>query len=276
LKKGIGQDQFDLRKRSTQEQMVQEAQRFQKDHGPSDITPLRGFLFSLLGIGCLAVTLAFGNYVWGQSANSRVTSAAKEGSLAQVKALVATTPALLNVHGYLGRTPLHWAAIKGQDAVVDYLLTSGADVNAKDASGGTPLHAAALNGKLKAVERLVAGKVTIAAADSDSRTALFSAAAGGNTEMAAYLLSLRAPAPKGKDAPEGALYLPINSKDAAGLTPLHIAVLHRKLAMVSYLLGNGAEVNAKDNSGATPLHLANQLKRGDDIVDALVTAGGSE
>ncbi|MHB9026826.1 MAG: ankyrin repeat domain-containing protein [Armatimonadota bacterium] len=273
-KKGIGQDQFDLRRQSTKDQMLSEMQRYEKAHPKSDITPLRAALFSLLGIGCLVVTISFGNFLWGNSIDSRINSAVKNGSLTMTKSLVATAPKLVNAHGYLGRTPLHWTAIKGQPAIAEYLLDSGADINAKDAGGGTPLHAAALNGQMKMAALLVGRKAVVAAADKLGRTALFSAAEGGQFDMIGYLLSLHAPPPKNKPDQPGIQYLPVNSKDAAGLTPLHVAVMHRKLISIDCLLKNSADVNAKDNAGATPLRTANELKRDDEIIEALIAAGG--
>jgi ankyrin repeat protein len=46
------------------------------------------------------------------------------------------------------------------------------------------------------------------------------------------------------------------SKDAAGETPLHIAVLNGHKIVAELLLTYGANVGAKDNYGLTPLHAA--------------------
>jgi ankyrin repeat protein len=40
------------------------------------------------------------------------------------------------------RTPLHWAASRGQKSVVEVLLEKGADKNAKDDGGETPAEVA--------------------------------------------------------------------------------------------------------------------------------------
>ena len=39
-----------------------------------------------------------------------------------------------------GKTPLHWAALSGHKDVVELLLASKAEVNAKNNDGQTPLH----------------------------------------------------------------------------------------------------------------------------------------
>ncbi|XP_028680808.1 ankyrin repeat and SOCS box protein 7-like [Erpetoichthys calabaricus] len=43
---------------------------------------------------------------------------------------------------YYGKTPLYWAAYKGQRSSMELLLYYGADVNSQCKHGGTPLHAA--------------------------------------------------------------------------------------------------------------------------------------
>lgn len=43
---------------------------------------------------------------------------------------------------YYGKTPLYWAAYKGQRSSMELLLTHGANVNSRCKHGGTPLHAA--------------------------------------------------------------------------------------------------------------------------------------
>jgi hypothetical protein len=45
----------------------------------------------------------------------------------------------VNIRASDGGTPLHWAAERGNRAMVELLLTSGADVSAKNNKGQTPL-----------------------------------------------------------------------------------------------------------------------------------------
>ncbi|GAW18463.1 hypothetical protein ANO14919_079390 [Xylariales sp. No.14919] len=54
-----------------------------------------------------------------------------------------------------GRTPLHWAAWSGQDGAVNALLSSGANVNATDVKGRTALYGAAGGGFMSVVSRLL-------------------------------------------------------------------------------------------------------------------------
>lgn len=53
------------------------------------------------------------------------------------------------------RTPLHWAADYGQVEVIEYLLSKGANIEAKDNFGITPLLAAVYEGHANAVKVLL-------------------------------------------------------------------------------------------------------------------------
>lgn len=77
--------------------------------------------------------------------NQEIHDVAKTGTGAQLKALLAKNPALLNVKNVRGSTPLHLAAINPDASAIEVLLAAGADVNAKDEEDFTPLHMAAFH-----------------------------------------------------------------------------------------------------------------------------------
>lgn len=52
--------------------------------------------------------------------------------------------------------------------------------------------------------------------------------------------------------------LGVNSCNADGFTPLHVAALHGHSVLTGLLVRHGANVNARTNQSATPLHLASQ------------------
>ncbi|XP_040894346.1 ankyrin repeat domain-containing protein 27 isoform X2 [Toxotes jaculatrix] len=52
--------------------------------------------------------------------------------------------------------------------------------------------------------------------------------------------------------------LGVNSCNADGFTPLHVAALHGHSPLATLLIRHGANVNARTNQSATPLHLASQ------------------
>lgn len=48
----------------------------------------------------------------------------------------------------------------------------------------------------------------------------------------------------------------INTRDALGRTPLHLAAFYGRVKIIEVLIAGGADVNAKDHTGMTPLHAA--------------------
>lgn len=59
----------------------------------------------------------------------KIHAAAKAGDVKAVQELSSVED--INGADHDGRTPLHWAADKGHPAVVQLLLTKGADLNAR-------------------------------------------------------------------------------------------------------------------------------------------------
>ena len=96
---------------------------------------------------CCASVLLF-ILAWGGLAFcGEIHDAAKGGDLEKIKALLKDNPGLvLSKDDKYGLTPLHLAAFRGHKDVGELLLTSKAEVNAKDNLGLTPLHMAALGG----------------------------------------------------------------------------------------------------------------------------------
>src|SRR5882762_8112045 len=73
----------------------------------------------------------------------QIQKAVKDNNLPEVRQLLKNDPGLVFAKDENGFTPLHLAAANGHKDMVDFLLTTKADVNAKDNSGSTPLHQAA-------------------------------------------------------------------------------------------------------------------------------------
>ena len=66
----------------------------------------------------------------------------------------------------------------------------------------------------------------------------------------------------------------VSNKDAQGCTPLHMAAMEGRDAVVELLMANKSEINAKNNYGQTPLHMA--AHDGHKAVAELLLANGAE
>lgn len=67
----------------------------------------------------------------------------------------------------------------------------------------------------------------------------------------------------------------MNTKDASGWTPLHVASAHNDVELVRLLLNRGARVNATDNQGHSPLKWARETGSRD-VFTYLKNQGGKE
>jgi len=137
-------------------------------------------------------------------------------------------------------TPLHQAVEAGDAERIQSLISSGADINAKDRSGRTPLHQAISRGHANVAELLIAKGGDVNAKTWSGNTPLHYAA-DGRENMTELLLA------------NGAN---INAKNKDGGTPLHTATLRGNKDVAELLIANGADINAKDKDGRTPLFYA--------------------
>jgi len=193
--------------------------------------------------------------------------AVKSGNIDKVKKMLSQDPNLAisrddgsKGHLHKGKTPLHWAAFRGNEEMILLLISAGADVNAKDKLGITPLNYAISAVKNKAVVILVQNKADVNIGDElAGETPLHRAAARGSKRVIKLLID------------KGAL---IDSRNKAGETPLIFAVRKGKKDAVLTLLEESANVNAKDKKQLTPLHHAcGGMKDNEQIAGILISKG---
>jgi cytohesin len=192
----------------------------------------------------------------------QIHKAVKDNNLPEVRQLLKHDPSLVSSRDENGFTPLHLAAANGYKSMVEFLLTTKADVNAKDNAGSTPLHqaAAADGGHSDIVELLLAHKADVNAADTQGLTPLHYALLADNPDVATALLNHGAN-PNVKD-------------NTAGHTPLILAAAKGYKQVTELLLMHGADVNAADDRG-TPLAWAIRKDHAN-VADLLRRHGGHE
>jgi hypothetical protein len=160
--------------------------------------------------------------------------------------------------GGLGHTALHWAAVRGCTAAVDWLLSRGLAADARNKVGSTPLHAAAANDRVDVSARRAR------ALGSRARALLGCAPA----VCAHTRLSTR---PRGRLARAHALRhaSPPRSVSRAlthSATPRRLApsappaVARARAQVVALLLERGADDSLLDSSGETALAKARERK----------------
>ncbi|KAK2714307.1 hypothetical protein QYM36_008761 [Artemia franciscana] len=140
-----------------------------------------------------------------------------------------------------GLTSLDISAKRGHLGLVDYLIKSNADINAKSGRAFTPLLFAAFSGHLKVVKVLIQNGANVNAVDIQCCTSLHHAAENHQEQIVKVLLE------------NGAN---VNAVEKNNNTPLHCAAKHGYEKIVSILLQNNANAIVSTVSGETPLHFA--------------------
>jgi ankyrin repeat protein len=82
-----------------------------------------------------------------------------------------------------GRTPLSWAAGRGDRDAVNHLLDRGAATTTKDRLGRTPLHYAVFGGDVEVAERLIDTRADIDQRDGMGATSLMYACSKNDAKM---------------------------------------------------------------------------------------------
>jgi ankyrin repeat protein len=157
-----------------------------------------------------------------------------------------------------GEMPLFYAGDAGWKKVVELLIVKGADINARGDLGGSALESAAWLGRGDVAELLITKGADVNIRDDWGYIPLHAAACTGLVEIAERLIA------KGND---------INAKTEWGETPLQSAMWDSQIQMVKFLISKGADVNAQDSAGQTPLHKA--AERGHSTVVDFLTSHGA-
>ncbi|XP_047065404.1 potassium channel KOR1-like isoform X2 [Lolium rigidum] len=170
----------------------------------------------------------------------RVNTASFYGDLHQLTGLI-RAGADPKKTDYDGRSPLHLAASKGYEDIVQFLIHEGADINLTDKFGSTPLLEAVKHGHGRVATLLFTKGAKLNLENDGSRLCM--AVSKGDSEFVQGALAY------GADP---------NSKDYDQRNPLHIAAAEGLYMMAKLLVEAGASVFATDRRGTTPLDEARE------------------
>ena len=151
-------------------------------------------------------------------------------------------------HKYqFGFTLLHYAAKENRLEVIEYLVSSGCDINAVDDDGQTPLHKSAMLGHTESVILLIDKGANVNQIDNNGNTPLHVAImSGGDFGVVKALI-------------EKANVCIQNNDDQ---NVLHVAVRYHKVESIRLLLDHKQAsmlIITNDTDGVTPVHLAVSL-----------------
>jgi ankyrin repeat protein len=188
---------------------------------------------------------------------SALIKAASKGDSEVVEALL-DSGADINARDEQNQTALHQAASRDHTSIVKLLLERGADVNAKNLFGQTPLLAPVYRGSMDIVRTLLgAGADVDARSELSGQTPLLSMSSG-RTRIVEVLLE------------EGA---DVNAKgEFYHETALMLAAISGNKATVQALLNKGADVKAASTNGRTAMLMAESLGHAE-VIKLLQDAG---
>jgi ankyrin repeat protein len=238
----------------------------------------------------------FATVLWSTAGDPALVTAAKDGDLASVRAMLAKTVnvnetardgstavlwavyqsdiamvralfaagANLNMPNRYGVTPLLQASRTGDAPMIAELLKSGADVRkAIHPEGETPLMAASRTGKINAVDLLIKAESDPNAADTyQGETALMWAAEEGHVEVVNALMAA------GANANTKASVSQLTTRKNAdhptgGFTALMFAVREGQENVVRALVKGGADLKIANGDGLTATSIAIENDRFD-------------
>lgn len=241
--------------------------------------------------------MVFGLFGGAKKRAAELYEAAKKGDLAGVRQALDKGADINALDPECSETALHAAVDQSQKAVVDLLLSKGANPDIVSGQHFTPLIIAAAMGDvaLPMVESLLAGKANPELAPTTGPNAggapMHIAASNGSNAILARLLAAGA---KPKVLPNGSTLmhmaaiggnaetvdivvkagLSVDAVDSQSRTPLHLTGITGNSAVARKLIDLGAPLDKRDGEDSTPLmHAAIQNKP--NVVDLLIKKGAN-
>jgi len=161
------------------------------------------------------------------SACRNILRAARQGSLSDLQMLLSTSPGSVNEQNSKKETAISLAVGSGFVDMVDYLMTTGANMQHISVGNDTLLHLAVRNKHANVIKRLLDAKIPVNAPNVQQMSALHLCAVSGDLDVFKMLLA------HGSD---------LNQKARFDYTPLLLAVEYRHLHLIRYILQRGADM----------------------------------
>ncbi len=160
---------------------------------------------------------------------------------------------------YNGKTPLMWAAEKGNVRLLRELLAKKIDVNQQDAAKRTALWLAADTNNQAILDQLLAAGANTALRDTQGNTPLAQAIKKDHTLIAKKVMQPAAI---------------INQANEQGNTPLMLAAQNGNTTMLTALIQAGAELETRNNNSLTAIMVAAENGQGE-AVKLLIDQGAN-
>lgn len=203
-----------------------------------------------------------------------------------------------DIVSWKGTTPLHGIAAGAKDeAIFDFFVEKGVNVNQVDEDGNTAFMLAAQNNNLLMLEKAASSTQNINSVNHAGESAAILAVKHGAVTTFEYLVSKGADLSL-KDAKGNDIYHHmfdayskrnaiafdtfLRAATSSGLPPtpnteiLHIAVEKGDVKLVKKALELDASVNHRNEEGLTPLHLAAMKARNKQILNLLIENGADK
>ncbi len=182
--------------------------------------------------------------------------AIRNGQISMVDFLLSSGANVNQVTHFKKNTPLHFSVFQDDSSITEKLLLAGAEPNVRNKKGESPL-CRAVGVNSPAVSLLLAAGAVPDDATCPDGGCLFCAARSGCVVMLEEIV-------RGLED--------LNRSSKQGVSALHYAVHGGHLEIVRLLLENGADVNICDKRDCTPLHQAVRVGSSE-IIDLLVENG---
>jgi len=187
------------------------------------------FVWVQLGLCCFVVLACIGALVasWMIVAlDNRTRDAVSAGDVEAVRAILenetAVTPVNVNAYDPKGLTALHYAALRDQREVAEYLLSRRADTEIVNNAGMVPLHFSSRVGSVDVSQVLLESRATLNPLDTHGWTPLFHAATWGHMDVARLLINYGAEPNR-------------SATDLEHETPIHLARTNNHQALTKML-----------------------------------------